>query len=114
MTHREKKLKITVVMKKSPLKKNDYVLATKYRDGDPGDHFVVGFLKGMLGDRYLVADGSGNLFRANGFRRCEKISGDIGYLIVKNGKLLEQSCSSIWWWRYHPKRLQEFVEILSK
>ena len=32
---------------KRQLAQGDYVLATKYRDGDPCDHFVVGFF-GML------------------------------------------------------------------
>jgi len=26
----------------------DYVLATKYSDGDPGDHFCVGWLKAVM------------------------------------------------------------------
>jgi len=31
------------------IKKGDYVLATKYSDGDPKDHFAVGFFDKMRG-----------------------------------------------------------------
>ena len=37
-----------------PLVRGDYVLATKYADGDPRDHFCVGFLRETLAG----ADGS--------------------------------------------------------
>ena len=52
----------------------DYVLATKYTDGDPGDHWAVGFYRGVVADRHIVVDVEGGTFRANGFRRCEKIT----------------------------------------
>jgi len=61
----------------------DYVLATKYEDGDPCDHFVVGFVSGRLGDdRWMVKDGAGNNFRANGFRRVEVITEGEGHALV--------------------------------
>lgn len=86
------------------LKKGDYVLATKYRDGDPGDQFCVGFYDGfyMNGDstRHLVLDGEGKQFRRNGFRRVAKISRDRGEWIVKNLALIErmQDRYSVWHW----------------
>lgn len=63
----------------------DYVLATKYQDGDPCDHFCVGFLMGYdtKKGRYMVVDHDGNLFRSNGFRRAEKISPEEGRKIVE-------------------------------
>ena len=101
------------------LKKGDYVLATKYRDGDSHDHFAVGFFDGMLIDnngkitgRYLVVDEDGVKFRAGGFRRCEKISKDIGNLLVLGIPLVEQGCASVWYWRYHPQQLKELIHIL--
>ena len=39
-------------MKSKKLNKGDYVLATKYSDGDSKDAFAVGFFNGMLIDRY--------------------------------------------------------------
>ena len=56
----------------------EYVLATKYDDGDPCDHFVVGFISGYSGGRWMVVDGQNRPFRANGFRRVEKITHDEG------------------------------------
>ena len=54
----------------------DYVLATKYNDGDPCDHFCVGYYAGTFDHagqkRHLVHDKDGKSFRANGFRRVAK------------------------------------------
>lgn len=101
------------------LVKGDYVLATKYPDGDPKDHFYIGFFRGMLidkfgsvTDRYLVDDGKGNLARANGFRRCEKISANVGSALVYAIDIIGQSYTSIWYWRYHPKQLLKIKEKL--
>lgn len=88
------------------LKKGDYVLATKYRDGDPGDQFCVGFYDGFYmngsSTRHLVVDGEGQQFRRNGFRRVAKISRDRGEWIVKNLGLIQkmQDRFSVWHW-YH-------------
>jgi hypothetical protein len=64
----------------------DYVLATKYGDGDPGDQWCVGFYDGLLpkvnGPRAMVADGSGKNFRGNGFRRVEPITEDEGRALL--------------------------------
>lgn len=79
------------------LEHGDYVLATKYEDGDPGDQFAVGFFAGMLakvgGDRYLVVDDRGRQFRGNGFRRCEKISKERGQWLVAHMQEIEASMS---------------------
>lgn len=77
----------------------EYVLATKYEDGDPCDHFYVGFVSGYTNHgRYLVCDNDGVNQRANGFRRAEVISAEEGAKLValmpyigdKHGK-------SLWW-----------------
>lgn len=61
------------------LKPGDYVLATKWPDGDPKDHWVVGFYANTIwGDRIIVVDGKGRTFRPGGFRRAEKISAELG------------------------------------
>ena len=98
----------------SELKKGDYVLATKYSDGDPQDHFVVGFFDGMLKKgsseryhRYNVVDGEGRLFRGNGFRRCEKISNRVGTILVDNMSFIEQGSCSVWYWRRNVKKLED-------
>ena len=64
----------------------DYVVATKWSDGDLGDQYCVGFYdKAILdGDRHLVLDApEGNQFRNNGFRRVQKITHDQGVFIIK-------------------------------
>lgn len=88
-------------MKKQP-KIGDYVLATKWRDGSSKDHFCVGFLDKILkyssGDRFIVVDKHGQPFRANGFRRVEKVSTKRGNWIVLHLKEIEESSKSVWWW----------------
>lgn len=73
----------------------DYVLATKYEDGDPGDHFAVGYLKEIIDHygqrRYIVVDNDGNRYRYNGFRRCEKITDELGRWLIKHFPEMEQT-----------------------
>lgn len=80
----------------------DYVLATKYQDGDPNDHWVVGFYDGTLpkttGDRYMVKDADGNQFRSNGFRRVKRISKERGGWILANQENIMFAGRSLWWW----------------
>jgi hypothetical protein len=73
-----------------PLQKGDYVLATKYRDGDPFDGWALGFFDGMLReDRFLVVNSEGRQYRANGFRRCERVSLELGDWIFKHRITIE-------------------------
>jgi hypothetical protein len=70
------------------MNRGDYVLATKYHDGDPGDGYAVGFYDRPLDcvggvTRHLVVDGDGKQFRANGFRRVEKISDAEGRWLIE-------------------------------
>ena len=79
----------------------DYVLATKYRDGDPLDAWCVGFYKEPYLHcgtdlRHIVVDNDGQSFRGNGYRRVRKISKERGAWIVKNQKLIESSGLSMW------------------
>jgi hypothetical protein len=68
--------------------KGDYVLATKYDDGDPGDGYAVGFYDRQLdkvggSTRHLVVDGDGKQFRGNGFRRVEPITDAEGRWLIE-------------------------------
>jgi hypothetical protein len=93
-----------------PLAPGDYVLATKYSDGDPCDHFYVGFYQGMLGSRFLVSDSQGRPARANGFRRCERISERVGAaLCAAMPALSNKHGRSIWWWRRHVSALEKLI-----
>lgn len=87
------------------MKKGTYCLATKWHDGDPLDHWYVGWFRCMLGDRYEVEDADGNLVRGNGFRRCDKISPRVGCALVSNTAHIQIAGMSVWYWRYHPGQL---------
>lgn len=81
----------------------DYVLATKYSDGDPGDAWALGFFAGELHmgndreqikvePRYLVNDGHGKTIRPNGYRRVARVRKDVGaWLLNVAAKQLEAS-----------------------
>jgi len=93
------------------MKQGDYVVATKYRSGDPQDHFCVGWYAFFKEDsqRHMVADSNGDWFRASGFRRVKKISSDCGEWLVHNLKAIESSGQSVWhfvkFWRRYPAEL---------
>ena len=99
-----------------PLVRGDYVLATKYADGDPRDHFCVGFLRETLAEpsapavRYLVDDGKGQLSRLNGFRRCERISQRAGAALCAAMPIIgDRQGKSVWWWRRRVKAMERLV-----
>lgn len=102
-----------------PLKMGDYVLATKWSDGDPCDQFCVGFFAGIMpyksGDRYIVVDGNGQPFRANGFRRCERISANVGDTFVRAAKTIgDRPGKSLWYWRRHPTELKNLCAAIDR
>ena len=76
----------------------DYVLATKYSDGDPMDQWCVGFYDGMLGNKYLVVDKEGVSFRPSGFRRVTKISKKRGEFILYHKWNIAMGGRSMYWW----------------
>lgn len=62
----------------------DYVLATKYSDGDPGDMWALGFYDGVNDQqgRHYVVDNEGKQIRGNGFRRVARIRSDVGHWLI--------------------------------
>ena len=91
----------TEAPKSLELVKGDYVLATKYSDGDPHDHWCVGYYAGVTAPHYNpprfdVVDGEGNQFRGNGFRRVEKIDPERGAWMLKQARDIESSGMSVW------------------
>ncbi len=82
--------------------KGDYVVATKYHDGDPGDHFVVGWYDEPLiytdEVRHQVVNHVGEQYRGNGFRRAQKISEARGRWLVERMHEIEISGRSVWAW----------------
>ena len=72
----------------------DYVLATKYSDGDPGDSWALGFYAGQMPEytppRHDVVDSDGKRFRGNGYRRVACIRRDVGQWLLDAAKHLER------------------------
>jgi hypothetical protein len=89
------------------MKIGDYVLATKYSDGDPQDHWAIGFYAGITSPkhdppRFDVFDGEGHNFRGNGFRRVKKISPERGKWMLEHGNEIELSGRSVWYFARCP------------
>lgn len=86
------------------LKGEDYVVATKYADGDPGDQFCVGYYKESYDHfgqaRHIVVDAEGKSFRGNGFRRVARIGPRRGTWMVEHLALIERMKDrySVWHW----------------
>lgn len=96
-------------------KPGDYVVATKYADGDPGDHFCIGFYQGNYDHfgktRHHVVDDKGVSFRANGFRRVARIGTHRGAWMVAHLGHIERLKDrfSVWHWVKAPWRELEQV-----
>ena len=79
------------------LRVGDYVLATKWGDGDPGDPWALGFYAGLdtlrpSSPRHMVNDSAGRTIRPNGYRRVARIRKDVGAWLLKvAAKQLEAS-----------------------
>lgn len=95
-------------------KKGDYVLATKYSDGDPGDPWAVGFYGGMTGEIVVVRGNDGRPVGLH-YRHVGRITPEIGNWLMANAKLLEDAPSKINLWRmydwgYINERIRESEE----
>ena len=95
----------------SRISDGEYVLATKYTDGDPGDHWAVGFLRRRMTEynplHFDIVDNNGIPFRGNGFRRIQRVTQRVGKCIVDNTDEIEGSPHSLWWWKAHYQALLE-------
>lgn len=84
---------------KQNLTKGDYVLATKYQDGDPRDQWCIGYYQGQTQHcppRHDIMDIDGKLFRGNGFRRVKRISPERGAWLLQHAQGMEFSGKSVW------------------
>ncbi len=81
----------------------DYVLATKFSDGDPGDPWAIGFYAGLdmsvpSSPRHMVKDSTGKNIRPNGYRNVGRITHEIGDWLWANRDNLERAPSKINLW----------------
>lgn len=79
------------------MKIRDYVIATKYKDGDSEDYWCVGFIDKIVIDSdgkyyYINTDA----FDRGPFLKSKKISGDEGWFFVTNAEKITRSGKSIW------------------
>ena len=83
------------------MEKGDYVIATKFDDGDIHDHWCVGIYDHLMDQydppRHHIVDGCGNPFRNNGFRRCEKIESAVGEKLVEMMPLIDTYSDGCVW-----------------
>ena len=94
----------------------DYVVASKYGDGHPQDHWCVGFYKSSYSHcghekRHIVVDGNGESFRVNGFRRVEKITKERGAWMLQNARAIENSGRSVWHFAKCDMTKNDIVEV---
>lgn len=90
------------------------MLATKWSDGDPRDHWCVGFYDRcdarvsppatITDPRYYVVDANGQQFRHNGFRRVKRISHERGKWLVDRMRDIELSGRSVWFFARCPMK----------
>jgi len=81
------------------LKKGDYVLATRWSDGDPQDAWCVGFYGKFNGEtRSYEVSLSFDSIRSSRYRKVKKISKKRGEFLLKNKELIESGSKSLWWW----------------
>jgi hypothetical protein len=68
------------------MQKGDYVLAHKWSDADPGDHWCVGFYDHPMrgGERHMIVDGDGKPFRGNGFSYVVPITDAQGRWMIEH------------------------------
>ena len=73
-------------MDKLEVKHGDYVLATKWFDGDPGDAWAVGYYDREQNGRHYVTYGKGDdrQIRHNGYRSVARISEEVGKWLIND------------------------------
>jgi hypothetical protein len=95
----------------------DYVLGTKYNDGDPGDPWAVGIYAGMKGDRHVVTHRDGTPIYRAGFRRVGVITPEQGRYLLSVKTSIERGGKSVWDIVATPPRPQasaEDVELVGR
>jgi hypothetical protein len=74
----------------------EYILATRFSDGQPMDPWAFGFLR-RSECFYGVVDNAGNLIGY--FKRAQRITKEFGDFLSNNIQMIETSNRSLWWWK---------------
>lgn len=97
------------------IKVGDYVLATKYSDGDIRDQYAVGLVSEILDDRYVVVvDGNGTSLCAGGFRYAKRITKEECDLLLTALPLFELFGSPPTVWRHLTDIRNQLREIQAR
>lgn len=98
---------------KNDIKIGDYVVATKWRDGDPRYPYSVGYVEFITREGYYLKDHEGRPLNSLAYQRCKKISTTLGKLLHQSVPILEgKKGKSIWYWVYHPDQLQSLMDSI--
>lgn len=82
-----------------PIQFGDYVLATKYRDGKPGDPWEIGRVSQMVTDPGDMITGTKYRLHSGLFyRRARRITLKRGAWLVDHIPDIERSGVSLWGW----------------
>lgn len=89
--------------KEPTVRVGDYVLATKYSDGDPGDPWAFGRLHEIvnipgLGYKYVILRKDGTPYRYGGFGCCRRVTPEQTAYLQANMDKIEYSGKSMWKW----------------
>lgn len=84
----------------------DYVLGTRWSDGDPGDPWAVGFLTAVhctpLGQRFIVSHADGTPIRPAGYKHVRRLSFERGKWLLDNSRIIEDSGRKLGFWLRYP------------
>ena len=92
------------------MRKGNYVLATKWSDGDPQDPWAIGSYDGLTGitengkGRHLVVDNNSKQFRPGGFRRVKKIKPEVSAWLLAHKDQIEMSTFSMYGWERRARK----------
>ena len=96
---------------------DDYVLASKWSDGDPNDPWAIGFVDKTLpptsSPRYTLKDADGNPMKFGIFGRAERISEASGYILVVARNIVMQSHYSVWYWKNNVTKLYVLYDFFN-
>ncbi len=85
------------------LTKGDYVLATQFADGRPGDQWRVGFYSHSdVSGKYVMVKKDSAATPMTSFLRAEKITEERGEWLIRHAEKIQLNGRSLWWFVRYP------------